>query len=82
MSRRFRHPYNGRVGKLLKTFAKDESGQALIEFFLLLLVIVMIVGSMKNGLRWLTVKLWQFMARKIAAPCPSCDAGLEFDLTN
>lgn len=70
------------MGKLLENFARDESGQALIEFFLLLLVIVAIVGSMKSGLRWLTVKLWQFMARKIAAPCPTCDAGLEFDLTH
>ena len=67
---------------MLRSFLKDEDGQAIIEFFLLLLVIVMIVGSMKNGLRWLTVKLWQFMARKIAAPCPACDAGLEFDLTH
>lgn len=63
-------------------FLKDESGQALIEFFLLLVVIVMIVGTMKNGLRWLTVKLWQYMSKRIAAPCPSCDAGLEFDLIN
>lgn len=70
------------MGKLLQNFARDESGQALIEFFLLLLVIVAIVGSMKSGLRWLTVKLWQFMARKIAAPCATCDAGLEFDLTH
>lgn len=67
---------------VLHSFARDESGQALIEFFLLLIVIVLIVGTMKNGLRWLTVKLWQFMARKIAAPCPGCDAGLEFDLVN
>lgn len=66
----------------LRHFVKDESGQALIEFFLLLIVIVMIVGTMKNGLRWLTVKLWQYMAKRIAAPCPSCDAGLEFDLVN
>jgi len=68
--------------EMMRKFAKDESGQALVEFFLLLLVIVMIVGTMKNGLRWLTVKLWQFMAKKIAAPCPTCDAGLEFDLIN
>lgn len=65
-----------------KRFLRDDSGQALVEFFLLLIVIVMIVGSMKNGLRWLTVKLWQFMGRKIAAPCTACDAGLEFDLTS
>jgi Flp pilus assembly pilin Flp len=68
--------------RTMRGFLKDESGQALIEFFLLLLVIVMIVGTMKNGLKWITVKLWQYMAKRIAAPCPSCDAGLEFDLTN
>ncbi len=66
----------------MKHFLRDDSGQALIEFFLLLVVIVMIVGTMKNGLKWLTVKLWQFMSKKIAAPCPGCDAGLEFDLTS
>jgi Flp pilus assembly pilin Flp len=66
----------------VSAFLRDESGQALIEFFLLLLVMVMIAGNMKNSLRWLTVRLWQFMAKKIAAPCPSCDAGSEFDLTN
>lgn len=66
----------------LRKFTRDESGQALIEFFLLLIVLVVIVGAMKNGLRLLTVKMWQFMARKIAAPCPGCDAGLEFDLIN
>jgi Flp pilus assembly pilin Flp len=65
-----------------RNFARDESGQALIEFFMLLLVIVLIVGTMKNGLRQLTAKLWQIMARKIAAPCPACDAGQEFDLIN
>jgi Flp pilus assembly pilin Flp len=68
------------IMEMLRQFAEDESGQALVEFFLLLLVIVMIVGTMKNGLRWLTVKLWQYMAKRIAAPCPVCDAGLEFDL--
>jgi Flp pilus assembly pilin Flp len=62
--------------------AHDESGQAIIEFFLLMLVIILIVGTMKNSLKWLTAKMWQFMGRKIAAPCPSCDAGLEFDLVN
>jgi len=67
---------------MFRKFTKDESGQALVEFFLLLLVIVMIVGTMKNGLRWLTVKLWQYMAKRVAAPCPICDAGLEFDLAN
>ncbi len=65
---------------MAKRFLCDESGQAIVEFFLLLLVIVLVAGTLKSQLTALTRKIWQFMARKIAAPCPTCDAGLEFDL--
>lgn len=67
------------MGKL-QHFLKDESGQAITEYFLLLLVVVTIVGTMKNSLKILTAKLWGFFGKKIAAPCASCDAGQEFDL--
>jgi Flp pilus assembly pilin Flp len=66
--------------KQLRAFLMDESGQAIVEFMLLMLVIIGIVGALKEGLKRLTVKLWSFFARKIAAPCPACDAGEEFDL--
>lgn len=66
--------------KIMRRFLQDESGQAIIEFFLLLLATVMIVGTLKTSLTALTKKLWVFFARKIAAPCPACDAGGEFDL--
>lgn len=66
--------------KSFRAFLMDESGQAIIEFMLLLIVIISIVGAMKQGLKSLTVKLWAMFARKIAAPCPACDAGAEFDL--
>lgn len=61
-------------------FLADESGQAITEFFLLMLAVVAIVGTLKSTLRAVTVKLWSFFARKIAAPCPACDAGSYFDL--
>jgi Flp pilus assembly pilin Flp len=64
----------------LRRFLKDDSGQAIIEFFLLLLVTVLIVSTLKTTLTRLTAKLWSFFAKKIAAPCPSCDAGVDFDL--
>lgn len=64
----------------MRRFLQDESGQAIIEFFLLLLATVMIVGTLKTSLTALTKKLWVFFARKIAAPCPACDAGGEFDI--
>ena len=64
----------------LQRFLADESGQAIIEFMLLLLVLVGIVGSLKMALKKVTAKLWSLFAKRIAAPCPACDAGLEFDL--
>jgi Flp pilus assembly pilin Flp len=66
--------------KILRSFLQDESGQAIIEFFLLLLATVVIVSTLKNSLTRLTAKLWQFFGRKIAAACPACDAGADFDL--
>lgn len=64
----------------MRRFLKDESGQAIIEFFLLLLATVLIVGTLKSTLTRLTVRLWGFFAKKIAAPCPACDAGVDFDI--
>lgn len=64
----------------MRSFFQDESGQAIIEFMLLLLVLVGIVGTLKASLKKVTTKLWTLFAKKIAAPCPSCDAGMEFDL--
>ncbi len=66
--------------EILRKFLKDESGQAITEFFLLLLVTVVIVGTLKTSLTELTKRLWVFFARKIAAACPTCDAGQDFDL--
>ena len=43
-------------------FLQDESGQAIIEFFLLLLATVMIVGTLKTSLTTLTKKLWVFFS--------------------
>ncbi|MGZ3713549.1 MAG: hypothetical protein ACXVBE_17420 [Bdellovibrionota bacterium] len=63
----------------VRAFLMDESGQAIVEFMLLMLVIVSIVGTLKVGLKTLTVKLWFMFGRKIAAPCATCDAGNAFD---
>jgi Flp pilus assembly pilin Flp len=64
----------------LRRFYRDESGQAITEFMLLLLVTIAIVAFMKNELKRVTSRFWVLLARRIAAPCPSCDSGTEFDL--
>lgn len=64
----------------MRSFLKDESGQAIIEFFLLMLVTIGVVAFLKNNLKNLTVKFWTFLGKRIAAPCPTCSAGQEFNL--
>lgn len=64
----------------MRSFLKDESGQAILEFFLLLLVTIGVVGFLKGSLKSLSVKFWSFLGKKIAAPCPTCSAGQEFNL--
>ena len=66
--------------RLMKKFAKDESGQAILEFILLLLAVIAVTGSLKAMLKYMTAKVWALFARKVAAPCPTCDAGSGFDL--
>ena len=58
---------------MFQSFIRDESGQAILEYVLLLLAVVSIVGTMKAGLKELTARFWLFMAKKIAAPCPTCE---------
>jgi Flp pilus assembly pilin Flp len=54
------------------SFYRNESGQAVVEYLLMLAVIVAIVGAVGIGFRKILVKLWEKMARDIAAPCPGC----------
>lgn len=64
----------------MRNFIRDESGQGVLEFMLVLFATVAIVGALKISLKAVTVKLWGMFAKRIAAPCPACDAGQEFDI--
>ena len=61
-------------------FFNDDSGQALVEYILLLVVTVAILGLMKSSLKNVTVRFWTALAKRVAAPCPDCNAGSDFDL--
>jgi Flp pilus assembly pilin Flp len=63
-----------------RRFLKDESGQAILEFVLLLLVTIGVITFLKNNIKSITVKFWSYLAKRIAAPCPNCDAGDDFVL--
>jgi Flp pilus assembly pilin Flp len=56
---------------------KDESGQALIEYVLLIALTISLVTIMATGLRKSVFTLWTFYTQAIAAPCPGCPAPSE-----
>jgi len=67
--------------KHLSHWFHDESGQAIIEYVLLLFAAVLIMTSIKVSLKKITTRMWSMLGKKIAAPCPTgCDAGSDFDL--
>lgn len=51
----------------------QNSGQAIIEYLLILLFVVTLIGGMAAGFRGVIVGYWQEMSCDIAAPCPHCD---------
>lgn len=64
----------------IRRFARDDSGQAILEFMLLMLVMISVVTFLKVSVRNLTVRLWSGFGKKIGAACAGCDAGTDFDL--
>jgi Flp pilus assembly pilin Flp len=53
-------------------FLRDEQGQAVIEYILMLAIVVSLVGVMGVGFRRGLIQLWEKMAKDISAPCPGC----------
>jgi len=49
-----------------------ESGQALVEFMLTLLLAISVVTALSFGFRKSLRKFWYTLAREISAPCPKC----------
>jgi Flp pilus assembly pilin Flp len=52
--------------------AREEEGQALIEYVLLIAITISLVTLMATGLRKSVFGLWGFYTRAVAAPCPGC----------
>ncbi len=66
-----------------RRFLRNDNGQALVEYILLAVVSISVVATLKNLISDLTVKIWQALGKRIAAPCPivdNCDPGADFDI--
>ena len=69
--------------RAVQRFLADESGQTIVEFVLLLAISISVVALLKSSIRSITVKIWQNLAKRIAAPChdaAACGPGDEFNL--
>jgi Flp pilus assembly pilin Flp len=56
----------------MKEVSRNESGQAVVEYILAVLVAMAIVGAITGAFRKSVVKTWSFMTRQVAAACPGC----------
>jgi Flp pilus assembly pilin Flp len=61
-----------KVFVLLGDLAKNEDGQAVIEYVLMVSVTVAASGALAFGLRKTLFALWQSFSRDITAACPGC----------
>jgi len=52
--------------------AKDEEGQAFVEYMLMILVALGIVTAIAQGFRGSIMKFWRQMAKEVSAACPTC----------
>lgn len=56
----------------LRALIRDDAGQAVIEYVLMVSVTVTAVGALGYGFRKTLFKIWQAFARDITAACPGC----------
>ena len=59
---------------LLSRLSRDEEGQAVVEYILMILMAVSVVTIIGVGFRKTLFKLWTLFAREISAGCPGCPA--------
>jgi len=56
----------------MEKFLREQDGQVLVEYILMLAFVVTIVTLMSTSLKSSLFKMWNFYGKMIAAPCPGC----------
>ena len=60
------------VSNSFRAFLRDEEGQAVVEYVLMLITAISVVALMGAGLRRSLFTVWEFFAKQISAACPGC----------
>ena len=69
--------YNGEMGRALSKLNEvhhdsEVRGQAVIEYLLMMVVSLSLVGILATGFRKALIPLWGYYIKHISAACPSC----------
>lgn len=56
----------------MRELFRDEEGQAVVEYLLMVSVTVVAAGILSFGFRKTLFKLWGMFSREITAGCPGC----------
>jgi Flp pilus assembly pilin Flp len=62
----------GGLTELLVRLHRDEEGQAVVEYILMVSATIVSVGALSFGFRKTLFKIWEMFARDITAACPGC----------
>jgi Flp pilus assembly pilin Flp len=60
------------LGRGLARLARDEEGQAVVEYILMVSVTIAAVGALSFGFRKTLFRIWGLFAQEISAACPGC----------
>jgi Flp pilus assembly pilin Flp len=55
-------------------FHPGRSGQAMVEYLLMLVVAISLVAVMASSFRKTLTNLWGYYIRQVSAACPGCQA--------
>jgi Flp pilus assembly pilin Flp len=58
--------------EMMRKLFRDESGQAMVEYIIGLVMAVAFVSALAIGFRRITKGMWLKLTHEIAAACPSC----------
>jgi len=64
----------GHMKKPFHTLLKDDEGQAVVEYVLMIVLALGVVGIVGVGFRRIAATLWETFTRDITAACPGCPA--------
>ena len=56
----------------MKGFFRDDSGQAVVEYVLMVMLALSVVSVIGITFRKTVIRMWEMISKDVAAACPGC----------